>query len=45
LRDEDGEHVVSGRRPGATTLSLRQQLTDIQYGLTEDRHGWMQRIV
>ncbi|MGD8215920.1 branched-chain amino acid aminotransferase [Aestuariimicrobium sp. Y1814] len=45
LKDEDGQHVVSGREPGATTLALRQQLTDIQYGLAEDRHGWMHRIV
>jgi len=45
LKDEDGEHVVNDREPGATTLSLRRQLTDIQYGLAEDRHGWMHRIV
>ncbi len=26
------------------SLSLRQELTDIQYGRSEDRHGWMMRL-
>ena len=26
------------------SLSLRQELTDIQYGRREDRHGWMTRL-
>jgi branched-chain amino acid aminotransferase len=26
------------------SLSLRQELTDIQYGRAEDRHGWMTRL-
>lgn len=26
------------------SLSLRQELTDIQYGRVEDRHGWMTRL-
>lgn len=32
--------------PEADTLalSLRKELTDIQYGLAEDRHGWMLRL-
>jgi len=25
-------------------LSLRQELTDIQYGRVADRHGWMTRF-
>jgi len=29
---------------GELTMSLRQELTDIQYGKTEDRHGWMMRL-
>ncbi len=29
---------------GELTLSLRQELTDIQYGRSEDRHGWMTRL-
>jgi branched-chain amino acid aminotransferase len=30
--------------PGELTMSLRQELTDIQYGRIEDRHGWMMRL-
>jgi len=29
---------------GELTMSLRQELTDIQYGRAEDRHGWMLRV-
>ena len=29
---------------GAITLSLRQELTDIQYGRVPDRHGWLTRL-
>ncbi len=29
---------------GELTMSLRQELTDVQYGRTEDRHGWMTRL-
>jgi branched-chain amino acid aminotransferase len=29
---------------GELTLSLRQELTDIQYGRLPDRHGWLTRI-
>jgi branched-chain amino acid aminotransferase len=25
-------------------MSLRQELTDIQYGRAADRHGWMVRL-
>jgi len=30
--------------PGELTLSLRAELTDIQYGRREDTHGWMYRL-
>ncbi|MDQ1528177.1 MAG: branched-chain amino acid aminotransferase, partial [Microbacteriaceae bacterium] len=30
--------------PGDLTMSLRKELTDIQYGRSEDRHGWMTRL-
>lgn len=30
---------------GALTMSLRQELTDIQYGRQPDRHGWLTRLV
>jgi branched-chain amino acid aminotransferase len=29
---------------GAVTMSLRQELTDIQYGRLPDRHGWLARL-
>ena len=29
---------------GELTMSLRQELTDIQYGRIEDRHGWMMQL-
>ncbi len=29
---------------GELTMSLRQELTDIQYGRREDTHGWMTRL-
>jgi branched-chain amino acid aminotransferase len=29
---------------GELTLSLRQELTDIQYGRLPDRHGWLTRL-
>ncbi len=29
---------------GEVTMSLRKELTDIQYGRAEDRHGWMMRL-
>jgi len=30
--------------PGALTVSLREELTGIQYGRVEDRHGWMHKL-
>lgn len=30
--------------PGELTMSLRQELTDIQYGRVRDRHNWMLRL-
>ncbi|MEO6942224.1 MAG: branched-chain amino acid aminotransferase [Terrimesophilobacter sp.] len=29
---------------GELTMSLRKELTDIQYGRAEDRHGWLTRL-
>ncbi|BDI21774.1 branched-chain amino acid aminotransferase [Herbiconiux sp. L3-i23] len=29
---------------GALTMSLREELTDIQYGRKPDRHGWLTRL-
>ncbi|MEY4310385.1 MAG: hypothetical protein RLZ71_311, partial [Actinomycetota bacterium] len=30
--------------PGELTVSLREELTGIQYGLIEDRHNWMVKL-
>ena len=43
--DPDGTHVVAEGQPGRTTLDLRRQLTEIQYGRRPDPYGWMHRIV
>ena len=32
------------RQPGELTMSLREELTDIQYGRRPDHHGWMLRL-
>lgn len=39
---EDG--IVMPDTGNEVALSLRQELTDIQYGRAEDRHGWMMRL-
>jgi branched-chain amino acid aminotransferase len=35
---------VTGTEPGPLTLSLREELTGIQYGRIQDRHHWMYRL-
>jgi branched-chain amino acid aminotransferase len=30
--------------PGKLTVALREELTSIQYGRLEDKHGWMHRL-
>ena len=32
-------------QPGEVTMSIRQQLLDIQTGRAEDTHGWLTRLV
>ncbi len=43
--DAEGTHQVGDGSVGATTLALRTQLTDIQYGQRPDPYGWMRQIV
>ncbi len=45
LRDPKGSVPVGDGGSGEFTLSLREELTGIQYGRVEDRHGWMHRLV
>lgn len=44
LLAEDFEIVHAGAEAEALALSLREELTGIQYGRVEDRHGWMLRL-
>ena len=44
LLGTDFEIVHAGPEASALALSLRQELTDIQYGRVEDRHGWLTQL-
>ncbi|WP_350349601.1 branched-chain amino acid aminotransferase [Agromyces sp. G08B096] len=44
LLAEDFEIVHHGPESEELALSLRSELTGIQYGRVEDRHGWMLRL-
>ncbi len=44
LLAEDFEIVHSGPQASELALSLREELTDIQYGRIPDRHGWLYRL-
>lgn len=41
LKSDDFEDV---QPTGELALSLREELTDIQYGRRADKHGWLQRL-
>jgi branched-chain amino acid aminotransferase len=40
-----GGELSMGESAGPVTMSLRETLLDLQYGRTEDTHGWLHRIV
>jgi branched-chain amino acid aminotransferase len=44
LLAEDFEIVHNGPEASELAMSLRDELTGIQYGRVEDRHGWMLRL-
>lgn len=44
LKARDFEIGAPDAEPGALTMSLREELTDIQYGRRPDPHGWMRRL-
>lgn len=44
LAGEDFDLTIGDGQPGDVTMSVRQQLTDIQYGRAEDTYGWMHRL-
>ena len=41
LKARDFEIGAPDAEPGALTMSIREELTDIQYGRRPDHHGWM----
>lgn len=45
LGSTDFEVLVGGGEPGPLTMQVRQQLTAIQTGRSEDTFGWMQQLV
>jgi branched-chain amino acid aminotransferase len=45
MGSEDFEVTVGTGEPGPVTLAVRERLTGIQYGRSEDTYGWMQRVV
>jgi branched-chain amino acid aminotransferase len=45
LKNHAGSYQVGSGESGETTLAMRQKLLDIQYGRTEDTHGWLRRIL
>ena len=44
LKGEGFEAGSADAAAGPLTMELRKELTDIQYGRAEDRHGWMTRL-
>jgi len=38
------EITVGSGQPGETTLKLRQALNDIQWGKSEDKYGWLEKV-
>jgi branched-chain amino acid aminotransferase len=38
------DFTVTMPNTGELSLSLREELTDIQYGRREDKHGWLTRL-
>ncbi|WP_182111578.1 MULTISPECIES: branched-chain amino acid aminotransferase [unclassified Actinotalea] len=45
LASDDFDLTVGDGGTGPVTASVRAQLTDIQHGRAEDRHGWMHRLI
>ena len=45
LAGADFDLTVGDGTSGALTMSIREELTDIQNGRRPDRHGWMHRLV
>jgi len=44
LKWQGGEVTAGDGTPGPTTLALRAQLIELQYGRCPDPHGWLRRV-
>ena len=44
LAGTDFDLTVADGQAGALTMSVREELTDIQYGRRPDAHGWLHRL-
>jgi branched-chain amino acid aminotransferase len=44
LKSREEEIGSADAEPGKLTVALREELTSIQYGRLEDKHGWMHRL-
>ncbi|WP_062298051.1 branched-chain amino acid aminotransferase [Demequina maris] len=44
IASTDFDVTVGDGAPGAVTTAVRQRLTDIQYGRSEDTYGWMTKV-
>jgi branched-chain amino acid aminotransferase len=44
LKSRDETLGSADSEPGELTVSLREELTGIQYGTVQDRHGWMVKL-
>jgi branched-chain amino acid aminotransferase len=45
LKNEQGVFTVGSGEAGETTMALRKNLLDVQYGRAEDVHGWLRRVI
>jgi branched-chain amino acid aminotransferase len=44
LKGQDFSIGDANAPAGQVTMSIRKELTDIQYGRLPDRHGWLVRL-
>jgi branched-chain amino acid aminotransferase len=44
LKSREEQIGSADAQPGKLTVALREELTSIQYGRLEDKHGWMHRL-
>ena len=44
FKSREEEILIGNNEPGALTLTMREELTGIQYGTVKDRHNWMHKL-